>query len=259
MSASARRSASRARSSVAIAACRRAISARELLGALGRGRLQRERTQALAHLVLEVAGPVDLNGDARELQLGAMLAALEAPEAGRLLDQLAPLGRLRVEHGLDAPLRDDRAQTAAEADVGEQLDQVEAAHGRAVDEVLALAAAVQAPRDRDLAVGQVGPRAVGVVEQQLDLGVVGRLPVDGTGEEDVVGLLGAQLARAHRARRPEDRVGDVRLAGAVRADHHGDARLEPHLDRVDERLEAAQLDGLQMHAQGGYRARRTPL
>ena len=66
--------------------------------------------------------------DARELQLGAVAAALEAAEPGRLLDQLAPLRRLRVEHRLDAALRDDRAQAAAEADVGEQLDEVDAPH-----------------------------------------------------------------------------------------------------------------------------------
>ena len=113
----------------------------ELLRALGRGRLQRERAQALAHLVLEVARALDLHRDPRELQLGAVAAALEAAETGRLLDQLAPLGRLRVEHRLDAALRDHRAQPAAEADVREQLDEVDAADGRAVDEVLPLAAA----------------------------------------------------------------------------------------------------------------------
>ena len=71
---------------------------------------------------------------------------------------------------------------------------------------------------------------------------------DRAGEEHVVGLLGAQLARAHRAGRPEDRVGDVRLAGAVRPDDDRDSRLEPDLDRVHERLEPAQLDRLQVHA-----------
>ena len=99
----------------------------ELLGPLGSGRLERERPQALLHLVLEVAGALDLDADARELQLGAVAAALEAAEAGRLLDQLAPLVRLRVEHGLDTALRDDRAEAAAEPDVGEQLDEVDPA------------------------------------------------------------------------------------------------------------------------------------
>ena len=63
----------------------------ELLRPLGRGRLQGERPQALAYLVLEVARPLHLNRDARELQLCAMPPRLEPPEPGRLLDQRAAL------------------------------------------------------------------------------------------------------------------------------------------------------------------------
>ena len=67
----------------------------QLLGALGRGRLERERPQPLLHLGFDVTRALDLDRDARELQLGAMLAALEASEPGRLLEQRAPLLRLR--------------------------------------------------------------------------------------------------------------------------------------------------------------------
>ena len=94
---------------------------------------------------------LDLHGDARELQLGAVAAALEAAEPGRLLDQLAPFLRLRVEHRLDAPLGDDGAETAPEADVGEELDQVDAADGSSVHEVLPFAPTSEAARDGDLA------------------------------------------------------------------------------------------------------------
>ena len=69
----------------------------ELLGARGRRRLERERTEPLRDLVLEVARLVDLDCDARELQLGAVAPALEAAEACRLLDERAALGRLRGE------------------------------------------------------------------------------------------------------------------------------------------------------------------
>ena len=200
--------------------------------------------------------------DARELQLGAMAARLEAAEPGRLLDQRAPLLRLRREDRLDLALADDRVHALAEPEVGEQLDEVEPPHGGLVDEVLALAAAVEPPRDRELGVLDGGPVAVVVVEEQLDLAEVGRPAVRRAGEEHVVGLLGAQLVRAERAGRPADRVGDVRLAGAVRPDDHADARLEAHLDRIREGLEATQLDGAQMHRRrlsGGaerYRAAR---
>ena len=177
-----------------------------------------------------------------------MLAALELAEPGGLLDEVAPVLGLRGEHRVDLALGDDRVHRAAEADVGEQLDEVGAADGRLVDEVLALAAADEAARDRDLAeVDLVAEAAVLVVEDELDLAVIGRRAVRGAAEEHVVGLLGPQLGRRQRAGGPDDRVGDVRLARPVRADDDGHARLELELDRVDERLEAADLDRLEMH------------
>ena len=144
---------------------------RELLRPLGRSRLQRERPEPLANLCLDVAGALDLERDPRELQLGAMAASLEASEPGRFLDQRAALGRLRRENRLDLALADDRVHPLAEPEVGEQLDEVEPAHGGAVDEVLPLAAAVQPPRDRELGVVD-RQRAVGVVEEELDLAEV---------------------------------------------------------------------------------------
>src|SRR5205085_2277054 len=115
--------------------------AAELLGPLGRGRLQREGPQPRLHLGLEVAGALDLDPDPRELQLGPMAPALELAEAGRVLDQRAPLLGLAREDLLHAALADHRAVAAAEPDVREQLDEVGAADGRAVDQVLAFAAA----------------------------------------------------------------------------------------------------------------------
>ena len=67
----------------------------QLLGTLGGGRLQRERPQPLLHLGFDVTRALDLDPDARELELGAMLAALEASEPCRFLEQRAPFLRLR--------------------------------------------------------------------------------------------------------------------------------------------------------------------
>ena len=108
------------------------------------------------HLGLEIACALDLHLHARELQLRPVAAALELAEAGGLLDQRPPLLGLARKDLLDLALADDRAVAAAEPDVGEQLDEVGAAHGRAVDQVLALAAAVQPPRDRDLGEVELG-------------------------------------------------------------------------------------------------------
>ena len=72
---------------------------------------------------------------------------------------------LRGEHSVDLPLADDRVHGAAQADVGEQLDEVGAPDGRAVDEVLALSAADEPARDRDLRVVELrAESAVLVVE-----------------------------------------------------------------------------------------------
>ena len=182
-----------------------------------------------------------------------MLAALELAEPGGLLDELAPLLRLRSEHGFDLSLADDRVHRAGKADVGEQLDEVGAANVRAVDEVLALPTPVQAPRDRHFREVEPGSiqrgtkAAVLVVEDELDLAGLGRLAALGAVEEDVVRLVRAQLGRRQRARRPDDRVGDVRLAGAVRADDDRYAGLQLQLERVRKRLEAAQSERAQVH------------
>ena len=176
-----------------------------------------------------------------------MPAPLELPQPRRLLDEGAPVLGLGCENRLDLALADDRVHRGAEPDVREQLDEIGAAHGSAVHEVLALGAPHEPARDGDLAEVELGEVAVLVVEHELDLAVLGALAVGAAGEEDVVRLLGAHLRRRERTGRPHDRVGDVRLAGAVRADDHGHARLQAQLERVGERLEAADADRLQVH------------
>ena len=137
---------------------------------------------------------------------------------------------------------------ATESDVGQELDEVEPAHRSLVDEVLAFAAAHEAARDRDLAVVDlVAEAAVGIVEDELDLAVVRRGMGRGAAEQHVVRLLCPHLRRRQRTGGPDDRIGDVRLARAVRSHDDGNPRLELQLKRVHERLEATNLDRLQVH------------
>ena len=247
-STSLRRAARRARSSVAIAACRPASSspsfaarsAAVACSASGRRRLRTSASTSRARSTC-VATRASFSSARWRRRLKRPRPAASSTSSRRS-DGLAPSTDSTL------PCEMTELQPAAEADVGEQLDQVDAAHGGAVDEVLPLAAAMQPPRDRDLGERQVGPGAVLVVEEQLDLAELDGLARRRAGEEHVVGLLGAQLVRAERAGGPEDRVGDVRLAGAVRPDHDGDPGLEAHLGRVDERLEAAEVDRFQVHA-----------
>ena len=138
----------------------------------------------------------------------------------------------------------------SETDIGEDLDEIGPPDRRAVDEVLPLGPAHEAPCDRDLGEVEIGPRAVFVVEDELDLAVLARFPIAAAREEDVVGLLGAKLGRRQRAGGPDDRIGDVRLAGAVRTDDDRHPRLERDLERVRERLEAAYAERAQVHRSG---------
>ena len=102
-----------------------------------------------------------------------MTATLELPEPGRLLHERAALLGLRGENLLDLALRDDGARRAAEADVGQELHEVGAPDGGRIDQVLPLAAPVQAAHDRDLR-RELGQRVVLVVQHELDLAVGSR-------------------------------------------------------------------------------------
>ena len=231
------------------AGAQRCDLAAELLRAFGSACLQRERAKALAHLLFDVPCALHLRRDPCELQLRTMLAPLEAAEPGGLLDEVAPLLGPGREDLLHPPLADDRVHRAAEAEVREQLDEIDAADRRAVDEVLALAAPVQPARDRELGIVD-RPFAGGVVEQELDLAEVDGPAGTRAGVEHVVRLLGPKLRRRQGTGRPDDGVGDVGLSRAVRADHDGDAPLEANLDGLRERLEAAKADGAQVHPDG---------
>ncbi len=212
--------------------------------------MKRERPQPLSHLVLDVACALDLERNAGELQLSAMTATLELPEPCGLLDESAPILRLGCKHLLDLSLADDRVHRGSEPNVREDLDEIGAPHGGTVHEVLALGTAHQPTGDGDLGEVEVGPGAVLVVEDELDLAVLRRLPIAPAREKNVVRLLRAELRRCQRARRPDDGVGDVRLAGPVRPDDDGHARLERDLERFRERLEAADAERAQVHRSG---------
>ena len=142
---------------------------------LGRLRLALQRPQSRPRLALQVERPVEVVARGAQLQLGAAAALAVLAEAGRLLDQQAPLARLGVDDRLDPALADHRVHLAAEVGVGEDLDHVDEAAAGAVQPVDAVAGAVEAALDRDL--GELGRGApLGVVDHDLDLG--GAAPAD---------------------------------------------------------------------------------
>ena len=134
----------------------------------------------------------------------------------------------------------------AETRVGEQLDHVDEPAAGAGDPVLPVAGSVEPPKDRDLRELE-RERAVAVVEHELDLRTLRRLAPGRAAEDHVLHRLAPHRHRRLLAHRPEDGVGHVRLAGAVRPDDDADPWREVESGAIGKRLESLEGDRLQMH------------
>ena len=213
---------------------------------LGGARLALEGGELAAHLAQQVleAHQVRLGGD--EAPLGALLASPELQDAGCLLDDRPPVVGCRGEDRVELALPDDHVLLPADPGVGQQLLEVEEPARHPVQLVLGLARAEQAAGDRDLA--ELDRQEVRrVVDRERHLGAAERGAVRRAREDHVVHAGAAQRPRPLRAEHPRDRVDEVRLPRAVRADDDRDARLELQRRLVGERLEAPQGQGLQEH------------
>ncbi len=153
---------------------------------------------------------------------------------------------LELTIGLDPALADHRVHLAPEVGVGERLEHVGEPAAGAVEAVLALAVAVDAAGDRDLRELALGA-PLGVVDHHLDLGEAPLGVALAPREDHVLHGLAAHRGRALLAQRPEHRVGDVRLAAAVGAHDHADARREGEPGPIGERLEPLQVERFQIH------------
>ncbi len=110
---------------------------------------------------------------------------------------------------------------------------------------------MQPASDRDLCEGELRQRAVLVVEEQLDLAVVGRGPVRGPGKEHVVRFSARSSLGASDPAAQISASAMFDLPEPFGPDHDGDARLEPDLDGSGNVLKPAQLDCTQVHARAG--------
>ena len=119
--------------------------------------------EAAFHFVDDVRQPQQVLLDPLQPPQGLELLELEAADAGGLFeDHAAVLGRRLQEH-VDLALLDHAVGLRAQAGAGQQVADVAEPAGIAIDQVLALAAAIDPPRDVDLRRID-GQEAVGVVE-----------------------------------------------------------------------------------------------
>ena len=197
----------------------------------------------------QILDPLQVAGRFLQAALGRLAPIAVEPDPGRLLEQRPPFFGPVGEQPLDHLRFDDHAGVAAESGAAQQVLDVAEPDDCAVEQVVRLAAAREAAGDLNLAIGdrQV---AVGVVEEERDLGHVHRPACGGALEDHVLHLAAAEEASRLLAEHPAHGVGDVRLAAAVRADDGGDAVLEGERDRVGEGLEAGEFQLRQLHACG---------
>ena len=155
----------------------------------------------------------------------------------------------------DLALADQRGRLRAGRGVGEEHGDVAGARLAAVGAVGRAGLAGDAADDLELVVVvEAGGRpAVAVVEGERDLGVVARRPGARAVEDHVVHAVAAHDAGAVLAHHPAQRLEQVRLAAAVRADDAGQARGDDELGRVDEALEPEEAQAGEVHASESLR------
>jgi hypothetical protein len=185
-------------------------------------------------------GQVGLGG--AQPELGLVAPRMQPGDAGRLLEQGAAVGRLGVDDGTDPALAHQRGGVGAGGGVGEQQLDVAGPRLAAVDPVDRAGAALDAADDLELLMLVERRRhpPLGVVQPQADLGDVAGRAVGAAAEDDVVHLAAAHALGRGLAHHPAQRLDEIGLAAAVRADDPRHPRLDDQLGGVDEGLEAAQ-------------------
>ena len=168
-------------------------------------------------------------GSARRVRGGGPAAGFlrfELADAGRLFEDQPPVARRRLQQHVDLALLDDAVGFGGDAGAGEQVADVAQPAGLAVDQILALAAAIDAARDVHVAASR-WPAVRSLLSSVSVTSAVPSGPRVGAAVEDDVGhFLAAERLGALRAEDPLDGVDDVGLARAVRARRRSRRRWE---------------------------------
>ncbi len=173
--------------------------------ALRLGGLQFHRAELLLDFVEDVAQALQVLVDALQFPQRLDLAGLEAADAGGFFENSAPLLGRGLQQHVDAALLDDAVGVVPGAAAEEEVLDVLEAADLAVDEVFALAGAVDAARDLDF-VGLGGEFVAAVVEGHGYFGQAEAAPRRRAVENDVGHLAAAQAFGALLAEDPLDRV-----------------------------------------------------
>ena len=209
-----------------------------LIKAFGLLGLPLQRLQVLLNLKEEVFHPVQIGIGIIELAQGFLLAHLKLGDARGLLKERAAGAFLVIEDIVHHLELDDRIAVAADPRIHEEVGDVLEAAGDTIEQVLALAAAVVAARDRH---GSVlgGEDVFGIGKGEGDLCQLGRLALLGAVKDDILHLIGAQHAAFLLTKHPADGVDHIGLTTTVWPYNARDPLI-----KVDHRLVAKALETL---------------
>ena len=168
---------------------------------------------------------------------GFLLAGAEAADTGGFFKDHAAVLAALAQNFVNSALADDGIAFLAHAGVAEQVDDIAQTAARAVHQVFAFAAAVDAAGDADLVIRHV-QLVVGVVKGERYFAVIERLALFGAVEDDVGHALTAQHLGALFAQHPAHGVADVALAAAVGANNARYVLRKDDLRALGERLKA---------------------
>ncbi len=167
---------------------------------------------------------------------------MQAGNSGGFFQDGAAGERLLADQKADLALTHEGGRAGARRGLGEEDLHVALAHVAAIDAIDRAGLALDAARHFDgvVFVPGAGRGAIGVVDEERDLGHVARRAPARAGEDHVVHLAAAQRGRARFAHHPAQRIEQVGLAAAIGADHGGQAGFDVKLGRLHEGLESRQ-------------------
>ncbi len=215
----------------------------ELLVALCLQRLVLDRTDTRVDLSQHILQAGEILIHPIQAAQGLLALALELADARRLLEQKATILGAGLQQAVHLALLHHRVGVDADTGVHEELTDILQPAAVAIEQIFALARAVQLAADGHFR--HVGRQATHVVDEgQGDLGMRGRPSILGPVKNDIHHVAAAQMPRIQLAQHPADRIDDVALATAIGAHDRGDARAKLEGGLVGEGLEAVELEAV---------------
>ena len=216
----------------------------QLAKLLGHGGLALEVRQPPGKLVAQIVQPIEILDRVAHPVLRLAPALLVHGDPGRLLQEVAQIVGPRLDDARDHSLLDDRVAARPEPGAVKHVHHVTAPAPRPVQPVRRLPVAHDLAAYRDLVVrGEAAADPpIEIVEDELDARAAHGLARSRAVEHDVRHGVAAQAAGRDFPHHPPNRIDDVRLAAAVRADDADDVAGEFEGGGIDEGLEAREPD-----------------